>query len=127
MPGIEYQHIGHDPRYGEIALWSIDDRGEIHEDRRCFPIPDADWLDWAHENVFREVKIRAVGRVELSRRAGSIHISDPNVGLSDHRLTRLLDKLDEKYPQTRWYLFGSGFHGENAMTALARRVLSTAP
>ncbi|HYE02027.1 MAG TPA: hypothetical protein VD963_02200 [Phycisphaerales bacterium] len=123
MPGLEYQHIGHDPRTGPIALWAVDDRGQIREERQPRHEPDLHWLGWAHENVFKEVKIAAAGRVDLDRQAGSIHLTDPGLGLSDQRLVRLIDTLDRRYPKTRWFLFGAGFHGENVMAALARRVL----
>lgn len=126
MPGVQYQHIGHNPRFGEIAIWTYDDRGVLHEQRRegtGGAPPPADWLDWSHERIFVEIKMKAVGRVELDRRAGSIYISDPKVGLSTGHLSRLLDVLDAKYPRTQWFLFGSGYSGESVMTALARKVL----
>ena len=120
MAGIEYQHIGHDPRFGEIALWSVDESGNVLEDRRNFEQPDAAWLGWSHDRVFPEIKLAAAGRVEINRRAGSIHINDPDLGLRPVKLVRLLDKLDELYPNTRWFLFGGGFKGEPAAVALAQ-------
>jgi hypothetical protein len=122
MTGLEYHHIGHDPSTGEIALWSIDDRDAIHEDRRRFDVVDQTWLDWSHEQVFREVHWKAVGRVELDRKAGSIHVSDPRIGHSPNRLARLVGTLEAKYPNVRWFVFGSGFRGESVMAALAGRV-----
>jgi hypothetical protein len=118
MPGLEYQHIGHDPSDTQVAIWSIDDRGELHEQRAARKAPTVEWLDWSHENVFAEVKMKALGRVEIESKFGSIHISDPNVILNTHRFSRMLSKLDQKYPQTRWYLFGSGYKGESVMKAL---------
>jgi len=118
MSGLEYQHIGHDPTNTQVAIWSMDERGELHERRAAKTAPTVKWLDWSHENVFAEVKMKALGRVEMETRSGSIHISDPSIILSTHRFSRLLDKLDEKFPQTRWYLFGSGYKGEPVMTAL---------
>ncbi len=118
MPGLEYQHIGHDPSDTQVAIWSMDDRGELHEQRAPQKSPSHDWLDWSHENVFAEVKMKALGRVEIETKSGSIHISDPNVLLNTHRFSRLLYKLDQKYPQTRWYLFGNGYRGESVMKAL---------
>ncbi len=121
MAGLNYQHIGHDPKLGPIALWSLDQTGKVHEDRRVFDGPDAEWLDWSHEKCFQEVKSRIMGRVELSRQAGSIHISDPQVCRSDDKLCRILDALDRAYPKTRWYVFGAGFKGESAVQILARQ------
>ncbi len=123
MPGLSYQHIGHDPSHGSIALWSLDESGDFKEDRRSFDEPDADWLDWSHERMFPELKPAALGRVELDRRTGTIHISEPKIGLSSQRLTRLLDMLDAKYPETRWFIFGAGYKGEPVMSALAERVM----
>lgn len=123
MP-LQYQHIGHDPRHGEIALWSVDERGALHERRRNKREADLEWLDWSHERAFPEVKMRALGRVEIGRRAGSIHISDPDLAVSSRRLVRLLDTLEKHYPEIRWYVFGSGFNGESAMAALAQRVMA---
>lgn len=123
MPGLEYQHIGHDPSIDQIAIWSMDDRGTLHEQRAPKRAPTVEWLDWSHERVFPDVHMKALGRVEIGRKAGSIHISDPDVILSPTRFSRLLDSLDRKYPETRWYLFGGGFKGESVMTALAQRIL----
>lgn len=123
MPGLEYQHIGHDPAVDQIAIWSVDDRGQLHEERAAPARQQDNWLTWSHENVFPDIKKKAVGRVEIRRKAGSIHISDPDVVLSHNRFSRLLDTLDRTYPQTRWYLFGGGYKGESVMAALAQRVL----
>jgi hypothetical protein len=122
MNGLEYHHIGHDPSTGEIALWSLDDRDAIHEDRRRFAQDDLEWLHWSHEQVFREIHWKAVGRVELDRKAGSIHVSDPRIGHSPTRLARLVETLEAKYPNVRWFVFGSGYRGESVMAALAGRV-----
>lgn len=111
MIGLSYQHIGHDPRNGTIALWSLDRDGTVHEDRKRFPEPNAAWLDWSHENCFREVKPMALGRVEIDRRAGSIHINDATVWRSEKQICKILDALDRAYPQTRWYFFGPGVSG----------------
>lgn len=119
MPGVLYHHIGHDPKHGPIALWSIDEQGKVHERRRRFAQADGEWLDWSHENQFREIKIRALGRVELDRRAGSIHLTDTSIGRSDARLCRLLETLDRLYPQVRWYVFGVDYRGESADQVLA--------
>ena len=83
MPGLEYQHIGHDPTDTQVAIWSIDDRGELHEQRAARKAPTREWLDWSHENVFAEVKMKALGRVEIESKFGSIHISD---SVHPHRL-----------------------------------------
>ncbi len=123
MPGLQYQHIGHDPSIDEIAIWSMDDRGTLREERTPKSVPSADWLSWSHERVFPDIKMKALGRVEIDRKAGTIHISDVNVVLSATRFSRLLDSLDRKYPDTRWYIFGGGFKGESVMAALAQRVL----
>jgi hypothetical protein len=121
MPRVQYHHIGHDPRHGEIALWSVDDRGSLHENRRTFDGPDGAWLDWSHENAFREVKMRALGRVELDRHAGSIHISDERIGRSEAAICRLVGTLEARFPGTRWYLFGLDFRGESVCEVLARQ------
>lgn len=121
MSDIEYHHIGHDPRLGSIALWSVDRSFRLHEDRRRFTEVGREWLTWSHDNQFIEVKPRALGRVELDRRAGSIQISDPHLARSDAFLCRLLDTLDRQYPGTRWYLFGVGFKGESVIKVLAER------
>lgn len=126
MPGVQYHHIGHNPRFGEIALWAMDERGTVHEDRRIYDAPDQSWLDWSHQNTFREIKPIASGRVELAARAGSIHIPDPALFLDNRRLIRILDRLDAAYPRTRWYVFGDGLNGVSVMTALAHRVASSA-
>lgn len=118
MSGLEYHHIGHDPTETQVAIWSMDERGTLHEQRAARKAPTVEWLDWSHENVFAEVKMKALGRVEIETKSGSIHISDPNIILNTHRFSRLLYKLDQKYPQTRWYLFGSGYRGEPVMKAL---------
>jgi len=123
MAGLEYQHIGHDPSLDQIAIWSMDERGQLHEERAAKHASSVEWLTWSHEKVFSQVNMKALGRVEIHRKAGSIHISDPDVVLSSHRFSRLLNKLDEKYPDTRWFLFGGGFKGESVMAALAQRVL----
>lgn len=121
MAGLCYQHIGHDPKLGPIAIWSLDQAGQIHEDRRAFAAPNGEWLDWSHDNCFREVKAQAVGRVELDRQAGSIHISDPEICRSEVKLCRILDALDRAYPKTRWYVFGAGIAGEPIAKLLARQ------
>jgi hypothetical protein len=121
MTGVQYQHIGHDPRQGEIALWSVDDRGVLHEARRRFAEANGEWLDWSHENQFTEVKVRALGRVEVERKTGSIHLSDGDWSVSESRLCRLLDVLDRAYPSTRWYVFGNGFSGESIGDFLCKR------
>jgi len=123
MSGLEYQHIGHDPSIDQIAIWSMDERGELHEQRTAQHRPTAAWIGMSHENIFPEVSMRALGRVEIGRKAGTIHISDVNVVLSPHRFSRLLDKLDKKYPETKWFIFGGGYKGESIMTALAQRIL----
>lgn len=127
MPGIQYHHIGHDPKYGEIALWAMDDRGHVHEDRRTYAAPDASWLDWSHENIFREIKPIARGRVELGTRAGSIVIADPKLLLDNRRLLRIVTRLESTYPKVRWYLFGDGLNGVSVMTALAQRAAELQP
>ncbi len=124
MTGLEYHHIGHDPAHGEIALWSVDDHGTLHEDRRRFRETDVEWLNWSHERVFPEVNWTAVGRVEFGRQAGSIHISDPDIGRSPMRLRRLVGTLERQYPKVKWFLFGSGYKGESVFAALAQRVAS---
>lgn len=122
MPGVSYQHIGHDPRLGAIALWSLDEQGVLHENRQKFDEPNAAWLDFSHDNCFREVKkTRALGRVELDRRTGSIHISDEAILRSEVKLCRILDALDKKYPSTRWYVFGPGCAGETVTALLAQK------
>lgn len=121
MPGLEYQHIGHDPSRDAIAIWSVDDRGRLHEERAPQHQATIEWLGWSHEKVFRDVRARATGRVELGRRAGSIHITDPKVAVSTTQLGRLLDILEAKYPETRWYLFGGGYRGEPATSAFRPR------
>ena len=122
MGSVSYQHIGHDPQHGEIAIWSMDDHWRVY-DRRTFERPSGSWLDWSHENLFREIKRGASARAEIGRKFGSIHIADPHIGLSTHRLARILDALDAKYPDTRWFVFGPGFNGESVLAALAKRVL----
>ena len=122
MPGVQYHHIGHTPRFGEIALWAMDERGTVHEDRRRYDAPDASWLDWSHQNTFAEVKPIASGRVELASKAGSIHIADPALFLDNRRLLRIIDRLDAAYPHIRWYIFGDGLNGVSVMTALSQRV-----
>lgn len=119
MAGLEYQHIGHDPRRDAVALWSVDEKGRLHEQRQDQHEPTREWLDWSHARVFPDLKARATGRVELGRRAGSIHISDPKVAVSTSHLVRLLDVLEARYPETRWYLFGGGYRGEPATSAFA--------
>ncbi len=121
MAGLEYQHIGHDPSRDAIAIWSVDDRGRLHEERSPQHQATIDWLGWSHERVFPNVRPRATGRVELGRRAGSIHITDPKVAVSSSHLGRLLDILETRYPQTRWYLFGGGYRGEPATAAFTPR------
>lgn len=120
MATIEYHHIGHDPRRGAIAIWSVDERLDLHEERREDRAVDAAFLDWSHDNCFRDVKARALGRVELDRKAGSIQISDPDLARSTRWLCRLLDRLERRYPDTRWYLFGSGLRGESSEDFLLR-------
>ena len=117
MAGLQYQHIGHDPSRDAIAIWSVDNRGKLHEERAAQHEATIDWLGWSHERVFPDVRPQATGRVELGRRAGSIHITDPKVAISTSHLGRLLDILDTRYPQTRWYLFGGGYSGEPATAA----------
>ena len=125
MPGIQYHHIGHNPRYGEIALWAMDDRGHVHEDRRLYDAPDASWLDWSHDNTFREIKPVARGRVELGTRSGSIVIADPHLLLDNRRLARILTRLENTYPDVRWYLFSDGLNGAPINTVFADRAAST--
>lgn len=114
MSHVCYQHIGHQPRFGEIVLWTMDTSGEIHEARATFEKADGAWLDWSHENTFREVKWRVSGRVETGTRTGSIQVSDPDVCLSPSRMHRLLAQLDKRFPRVRWYVFGPTFRGELA-------------
>lgn len=121
MGGVQYQHIGHDPRRGTIALWSLDEQGKLHESRKRFARVDQSWLDWSHENQFREVKRQAVGRVEIESRAGTIHVNEPAWSVSEAKLCRLLNTLDKLYPATRWFLFGPGFKGESVTAFLADR------
>ncbi|MGD9690793.1 MAG: hypothetical protein AB7Q91_14590 [Phycisphaerales bacterium] len=117
---MSYQHIGHNPRHGPVVIWSLDHEGTVHEDRRSQGEPDPSWIDWSHENCFREVKARAVGRVELQNRAGSIHISDPELLRSEVKLCRVLDALDRRFPQTRWFVFGPGCNGATIAELLAK-------
>lgn len=121
MPGIQYHHIGHTPRFGEIALWAMDDRGQVHEDRRRYDQPDASWLDWSHENAFREIKPIARGRVEIGTRSGSIVIADPRILLDNRRLARILSRLETTYPEVRWYLFSDGLNGTPVAAIFAER------
>lgn len=121
MAGLNYQHIGHNPRHGPVAIWSLDDRGIVHEDRRTQGEPDASWIDWSHENRFREVKARAVGRVELRSHAGSIHINDPELLRNQSKLCRVVDALDKAYPQTRWFVFGPGCNGATVTELLSNQ------
>lgn len=127
MPGVEYQHIGHDPRRGPIALWAVDERGALVEARRHFVRPDADFLDFSHEAQFREVKHCAVGRVELATRSGTVHISDPALARSTHKLARLYVTLSRSYPNTRWFVFGNGYQGEPLTRVLADAERLTEP
>ncbi|MGQ0628255.1 MAG: hypothetical protein ACT4PL_09190 [Phycisphaerales bacterium] len=120
MAHVEYHHIGHDPSNGALALWSIDERGRFHESRREFARADAHWLDWSHENAFPDMAAIALGRVELDRRAGSLHISDVAIARDDSRLMRVVTILEKAYPGTRWFLFGPGFRGESLHEYLAR-------
>jgi hypothetical protein len=124
MAGLEYQHIGHDPTRDAIAIWSVDDQGRLHEDRKERHQPTVEWLGWSHERVFPHVKVRATGRVELGQRAGSIHISDVKVAASPARMGRLLEVLDATYPKTKWFLFGAGYRGDpvNVVLGQPRRV-----
>lgn len=115
MAGVAYQHIGHDPRFGELAMWNLDDRGELAEDRRSFREAGERWLDWSHQRLFEGRTTRARGRVELGTRTGSVFIVDPNIGLASGKLARILRTLDRKYPNTRWFLFGCGYHGESVV------------
>ena len=119
MSGLQYQHIGHDPSRDAIAIWSVDDQGRLHEERKSQHQPTLDWLWWSHERVFRDMHAKATGRVELGGRAGSIHITDPKVAGSVSHLGRLLALLDSRYPQTCWYLFGGGYRGERAADVFA--------
>jgi len=120
MAGIEYHHIGHDPQQGALALWSIDQHWRLHEDRRDIQTADAAWLVWSHENMFPGINVRALGRVEIDRKAGSIHVSDPVLVRDDAHLLRVLSILDQRYPDTRWYLFGLGFKGESVFEHFGR-------
>ncbi len=122
MSGLNYQHIGHDPKLGAIAIWTLDKEGKVHEDRKKKGAPDGTWLDWSHENCFREVKSMAVGRVELDRQAGSIHINDASVWRSEKQICKILDALDRIYPKTRWYFFGPGVNGASPSKLLAEAV-----
>lgn len=119
MSGLEYQHIGHDPSREAIAIWSVDGTGRLFEERKSPHQPTVDWLCWSHERVFRDVKAKATGRVELGGRAGSIHIADPKLAGSIAHLGRLLAILESRYPETRWYLFGGGYRGERAADVFA--------
>ena len=120
MAGLEYQHIGHDPRADAIAIWSVDEQGRLHEDRCEQHEPTPEWLDWSHQRLFSAKRSRATGRVELGKRAGSIHITDPKIAASPWQLGRLLEVLETRYPLTRWFLFGGGYKGEPATTAFTR-------
>lgn len=120
MAGIGYEHIGHDPTHSGVALWSVDEQGRLHEERKGRHQPSVDWLFWSHDRVFRDVKSRASGRVELGSRAGSIHIADPAFAASTSRLGRLLQVLEKQYPQTRWFLFGGGYSGEPIVNVFGR-------
>jgi hypothetical protein len=119
MPGVQYQHIGHDPRRGTIALWSVDDQGRLHESRKRFGSVGEDWLNWSHEKQFREVRRAAAGRVEIESRSGSIHVNEPAWSLNEAKLCKLLNTLDKMYPATRWFLFGPGFQGESVTAYLS--------
>lgn len=126
MATVQYHHIGHDPASGQLALWSIDSAWRLHQSTREFARADAQWLDWSHENAFPDVAALALGRVEVDRRAGSIHISDRALSHSDAKLLRIVATLEKAYPETRWFLFGPGFKGESLHQYLAERTAAAA-
>jgi hypothetical protein len=118
MRSVEYQHIGHDPRYGELSIWNIDDRGCFSEHRREFATADQEWMEWSHQRLFDGQSTLARGRVELATRTGSVYIVEPALTCQISKIAHLVRKLDRRYPRTRWYLFGGGFNGESVMAAL---------
>ena len=119
MPGVQYQHIGHNPTAGRLALWTIDPAWRLHVSERAEAEPDAAWLDWSHQNCFPGVSNIALGRTEIERRAGSIHFSDRALSMREEHLLRVLSILDRRFPDTRWYLFGPGFRGQSVSEHLS--------
>ena len=106
MAGIRFTDIGHSSEAGPVAVWSVGSQGDIHEVAR---LQDA---GGAFEPPTDGV--RAFGRVELQREAGSVCLVGGIGGggggrrasnNSEEALVNLLDALEEQYPHTRWYVF----------------------
>ncbi len=119
MAGVEYHHLGHNPSSGKLALWSIDTQSKLHVSEKRFETVGVEWLDWSHENAFGDIAVLALGRVEIDRKVGSMHIADAGFARRDDNLLRLSAILDSRFPGVRWYLFGPIFKGETLHAYLA--------
>ncbi|MBL8763302.1 MAG: hypothetical protein JNM07_03410 [Phycisphaerae bacterium] len=112
MTCLEYQHIGHDPKAGPALMWAVDQQWTVHAAPSPASSDAMTWLDWSHEATFPDMDTLAAGRVELVAHVGSIHIADPALAASLHRLSRLVRALDKRFASVRWRLFGFGYRGE---------------
>ncbi|GIK19805.1 MAG: hypothetical protein DYG93_09325 [Leptolyngbya sp. PLA2] len=102
MNPLRYTDIGHSTDAGRVEAWWIGEQGRLRthgcragqlrrhgEDR---PIRAASRL-----------RALAIGRVELDRSVGSVHLPQT---ASDDDLTMTLDRLERRYPGVRWFVFG---------------------
>lgn len=102
MDRFHYTNIGHSTDAGPVVAWWIDRRDRLHS-RECRPAELLRVQPGRASRTATRLQAHAVGRVELDRSVGSVHLSPDATG---DDLARTLDRLERRYPGVRWFIFG---------------------
>jgi len=102
MDRFRYTDIGHSTDAGRVVAWWIDEPGRLHS-RECRRAQLRRAEPGRASRAAARLRARAVGRVELDRAVGSVHLAS---GATNADLGRTLDRLERRYPGVRWFVFG---------------------
>ena len=102
MNPLRYTDIGHSTDAGRVEAWWIGEHGRL----RTHPCRAGQLHRRGDDRPSRaasRLRAAAIGRVELDRGVGSVHIPPT---ASDDILSMTLDRLERRYPGVRWFVFG---------------------
>lgn len=101
MHAIRYTDIGHTAGQTPIAHWWIDASGKLREEiRDRSPMPAALFESHLEHHAPDPAPV-ACGRVEINTSRGTIRL----LGIARTKVGPVLDLLEQRYPQSTWYVF----------------------
>ncbi|MCW5775044.1 MAG: hypothetical protein KIS87_01180 [Phycisphaeraceae bacterium] len=101
MNPLRYTDIGHSTDAGRVEAWWIGEQGRLRT-HACRVGQLRRRGEDRPSRAAARLQATALGRVELDRGVGSVHL--PSEGQPE-ALRTTLDRLERRYPGVRWFVF----------------------